>query len=158
QRTVGEDTATLEKSAPKAWRYLCHHAERLDNRGSSIYAGRPRFSVFGVGDYSFTPWKVAISGLYKQLGFRVIGPLANQPVVFDDAVYFLACETEEDARYLAALLNSPPAQNFLAAIIFWDAKRPITADLLRRLNLLEVAREHGSEDAYRTFSKTRGLS
>ena len=33
----------------------------LDNRKSSIYNKRPRFSIFGIGDYSFSKWKVAIS-------------------------------------------------------------------------------------------------
>jgi hypothetical protein len=33
---------------------------------------------------------------------------------------------------LAALLNSAAAQEFYRAFVFWDAKRPITADLCVR--------------------------
>jgi hypothetical protein len=143
QRSVGEDTAAIRKRAPKTWRYLCAHEALLAGRGSSIYAGKPRFSIFGVGEYSFADWKVAISGLYKQLTFNVVGPAHDKCVVLDDTAYFLACASEREARHLASLLNSKPAQRYLGSLVFWDAKRPITAELLRRLSLAEVARELG---------------
>ena len=38
------------------------------------------------------------------------------------------------------LLHSYPAQQFLNAFIFRDAKRPVTVEVLRRLNLVELAR------------------
>ena len=104
----------------------------MKKRGSSIYRNRPPFSVFGVGDYSFAPWKVAISGFYKKLEFVVLGPVKGRPVVLDDTSYFLPCQTKEQAEYLTTLLNSPAARSFYKALIFWDSKRPITADLLRR--------------------------
>jgi len=69
QRTVGGDTAGIKAVAPSTWRYLEQHAAVLAARGSSIYRDRPPFSVFGVGNYSFAPWKVAISGFYKSLRF-----------------------------------------------------------------------------------------
>ncbi len=140
QRSVGEDTRVIEKGAPKTWKYLSRHAYLLDNRASLIYQKRPRFAIFGVGSYSFAPWKVAISGFYKSLNFRAIGPALGKPVVIDDTGYFLACENEAEAHSLAALLNSGTAQEFYRAFVFWDAKRPITADLLQRLDLAALAR------------------
>ena len=136
---IGEDTSRLQEAAPRAWRYLTDHREYLDRRGSSIYRNRPPFSIFGIGDCSFSPWKVAISGLYKRLSFAVVAPHADRPVVFDDTVYFLPCESEEMARRTAGLLNSERAQDFLSAVIFWDAKRPITAQVLNRLDLTTLA-------------------
>jgi hypothetical protein len=56
-------------------------------------------------------------------------------VVFDDTVYFLPCITEQEARSLHARLSSEPAQSFYRALVFWDAKRPITAEVLRRFEL-----------------------
>ena len=95
----------IKREAPRTWDYLQSHADRLDARASSIYRNRPRFSVFGVGPYSFAPWKVAISGFYKRLDFRCVGPVEDKPVVLDDTCYFLPCRTEHDARLLAELLN-----------------------------------------------------
>lgn len=148
QKFVGENTAELRQRAPKTWEYLMRHADILGKRGSSIYRDRPAFSIFGVGEYSFAPWKVAISGFYKQLSFRTVGPIEEKPTMLDDTAYFLPCETNEQAVYLASLLNSAPAQSFYNAFIFWDAKRPITAELLRRLDLRLLARELGSEEVF----------
>ncbi len=135
QMTVCEDTAQLAQTAPVTWEYLTRHAPRMAARKSSIYRDKPAFSIFGVGSYSFTPWKVAISGLYKRLTFTAIGPIEGRPVVFDDTVSFLACASEDEARHIADLLNAPRAQEFLNAMIFWTDKRPITTGLLRRLSL-----------------------
>ena len=143
QRCVGEDTARIESEAPATWRYLKAHGRYLDKRTSTIYRNRPRFSVFGVGSYTFAPWKVAISGFYKKLEFSVIGPVADKPVVLDDTCYFLPFESKVDAELVAAMLHSEPAQRFLGSRIFWDAKRPITAGILRSLDLSALAVELG---------------
>ena len=143
QRATGEDTSALAERAPLAWAYLCRHGEQLDARRSAIYRGRARFAVFGVGPYSFAPWKVAISGLYKRLRFRALGPVAGQPSVLDDTAYSLPCRSESEARLLLELLESAPAQEFFAARVFWDAKRPITVGLLSQLDLAKLAGELG---------------
>ena len=139
-RDGADDVGLLEDAAPV-----------LKKRGSSIYRNRPPFSVFGVGDYSFAPWKVAISGFYKKLEFVVLGPVKGRPVVLDDTSYFLPCQTKEQAEYLTTLLNSPAARSFYKALIFWDSKRPITADLLRRLDLRKLAVELGSEEEFDAY-------
>lgn len=133
QRRTGEDTAAIESIAPRTWAYLQKHAERLADRKSSIYRGRPPFSIFGIGEYSFAKWKVAISALHKQLAFRVIGPQDGRPVMLDDTTYFLSFRTKKEAVATAARLNSPEVQEFYQAWIFWDAKRPITSEILQRL-------------------------
>ena len=145
QHHVGEDTSRIKQESPRTWEYLQSHGERLDRRRSSIYENRPRFSVFGVGPYSFAPWKVAISGFAKRLEFHCIGPYEEKPVVVDDTCYFLPCDTEEDARVLTNLLNSEMARGFFQSFIFWDAKRPITAQLLNTLALKTLAEESGLE-------------
>ena len=151
QKSVGEQTCSIEEQAPMTWAYLRKNAELLKKRGSSIYRKRPEFSIFGVGDYSFAPWKVAISGFYKRLEFVAVGPVGRKPVVLDDTSYFLPCDTEEQAVYLASLLNSPAARSFYNAFVFWDSKRPITADVLRRLSLRRLAEELGLEEKFNAF-------
>ncbi len=146
QRSIGEETNSIKHIAPKTWAYLISHSNLLDKRRSSVYEGQPRFSVFGVGEYSFSPWKVAISGLYKKLHFAVVGTYNGKPIVLDDTCYFMPCQSEEEAQYLAELLNSAVAEEFFKSFIFWDAKRPITASILKRLSLVALARELGTED------------
>ena len=139
QSRPGDDTSVIAERAPRTWAYLCANGERLDARRSSIYRKRPRFSVFGVGPYTFAPWKVAISALHKRLSFAVVGPHNARPVVLDDTCYHLSFESEAHARQSAHLLNSEPCMELLAAMVFWDAKRPITGDVLRRVDLRQVA-------------------
>lgn len=145
QKNVGEKTLLIRTRAPRTWEYLINHADLLDRRASSIYRKRPRFSIFGVGDYTFAPWKVAISGFYKKLSFKVVGPWKGKSFVLDDTCYFIPCRSQGEAELLARLLNSWIAHEFFSALAFWDAKRPITVALLRRLDLLALAEELGLE-------------
>lgn len=143
QTHTGSETAVLSSSAPKTWHYLLSHADVLDNRTSAIYRNRPRFSIFGVGPYSFAPWKVAISGLYKKIAFVVVPPSGGRPVMIDDTCYSIPCTSEAEARCLYDLLSSEPALAFLRSLVFPDAKRPITIDVLRRLSFVALARQRG---------------
>ncbi len=134
QRTVGEDTSPIQNYAPKTWAYLQDHAGQLDARGSTIYKKNPRFSIFGVGDYAFRPWRIAICGLYKALKFRLVPPIEGRPVMFDDTVYYLSLDTEEEARLILAILESQQAMDLLSSLIFWDEKRPIKTSILNVLD------------------------
>jgi hypothetical protein len=135
QKYVGESTAKIKQVTPRTWDYLESHARYLDGRKSQIYQNNPRFSIFGVGDYTFKPWKVAICGLYKSLSFKQVGPVDDKVVVFDDTVYFLGFDREEAARETIDFLNSDPAQKFLSSLIFWDEKRPIKTGILNSLDI-----------------------
>ncbi|MBN2580426.1 MAG: N-6 DNA methylase [Pirellulales bacterium] len=148
QRFIGEDTLQIRESAPKTWNYLKTYIEHFNRRTSSIYRNRPPFSLFGVGEYSFAPAKVAISALHKKLDFIPLGRYARKPMVLDDTCYFLPCSSIAQAESLALLLNSSPAQKFLGSLIFWDAKRPITIEILQQLDLNALARELGKEATY----------
>jgi hypothetical protein len=135
QRALGEDTRALRTRAPRAWRYLSRHRALLAARKSSIYESQPPFAIFGVGAYSFAPWKVAVSGLYKRSVFTVVGPHEGRAIVLDDTCYFLPFDDERGARRAAAALRTDAASEFLAARVFWDAKRPITKGILQTLDL-----------------------
>lgn len=139
QKTFGADTSHLATVAPKLWDYLNSNAEALDGRKSSIYRGRPRFSVFGHGDYTYAPFKVAISGLHKEAVFRLVAPIKGQPVVLDDTCYFLPFHDGTEAAVVTAQLNSPESQLLIESLVFWDSKRPITKKLLARLDLTKLA-------------------
>lgn len=154
QKHTGDDTSEIEHRAPKTWNYLMQHSEILDGRKSSIYKDRPRFSVFGIGAYSFALWKIAISGLYKQLSFVSVPPSEGRPVMIDDTCYSIPCRSKQEADLLITLLSSEPAHEFLNSLIFSDSKRPITIDVLRRLSFLELAHEQGSFDELKKFTNT----
>jgi len=138
QRFVGEGTDLIKTNAPATWEYLLGHGPQLDARGSSIYAKNPRFSIFGVGDYAFKLWKIAICALYKKLEFRLIGPIEGKPVMFDDTVYFISFDTKEEAEIALTQLNSAEVRRLLSSMIFWDEKRPIKTAILNAVDFEKV--------------------
>ncbi len=143
QHFVGQQTGIIKHNSPKTWNYLQKHSDRLDGRISVIYRGNPQFSIFGVGDYTFTDWKIAISGFYKNIRFRLISPYEDKPVVFDDTCYFLSCRSKEEAMVLYEILSSQAAEEFFSAYIWWDSKRPITLEILNMLSLVKLAGFYG---------------
>lgn len=144
QRALGESTLALAESAPRTFAYLKAHEDALAARKSRIYVGRPPFAIFGVGAYTFAPYKVAICGLYKRVAFQVIGPLDGKPVMVDDTIMFLPFDEHAMAERVARALNGDLARTFFEARVFWDEKRPLGKALLSTLSLrklLEVSAE-----------------
>lgn len=141
QTAVGENTASIEQKAPSTWAYLKNHEERLSQRLGSGLSKMVPFSIFGVGEYSFSTWKVAISGFHKRLEFRLVGPIQGKPVMLDDATYFISCGNRREAEFTHFLLSTDQARDFLCSLIFWDSKRPITASILNRLDLRALSAE-----------------
>lgn len=142
QKAIGMDTSYIREKYPKTWNYLLSHSEKLDARGSSIYKKNPRFSIFGVGDYSFKMWKIAICSLYKNLSFRLVEPIERKPVQFDDTVYFISFNSKEEAENAYSYLTSDSVQKILNSLIFWGDKRPIKASILNLLKWEDSENHH----------------
>ena len=141
QKKVGQETKYIKELYPKTYNYLFHNIEYFSKRKSSIYKGKPMFSIFGIGDYSFKPYKVAIAGMYKTTTFSLVKPNNNKPVMLDDTCYFIGFETLIEAEITRILLNKEMTQNFIQSIAFKDAKRMITKELLMRIDLNEIINE-----------------
>jgi hypothetical protein len=150
QLALGEDTARLRALAPLTWDYLSRHRARFEARKSSIYLRGHVFAMFGVGPYTFAPWKVAVSGLYKRLSFSLLGPHEGRPIVLDDTCYFLPFPSEEAARSALTALQSAEAQGFFESRVFWDRKRPIQKSLLQSLDLQRLIRSRADSASSRS--------
>jgi hypothetical protein len=135
QRKIKEDTSYIEKLVPKTWQYLKDNQECLDNRKSVIYKNCPEFSMFGVGDYSFSKYKVGVSGFYKNPIFALLN--SQEPMMMDDTCYFISFENYDDAYMAMLILNSDLVQEFIKSISFLDSKRPFTKKILQRINFEE---------------------
>jgi hypothetical protein len=129
QLRLGASTAALP--APVA-AYLERHAARLAARRSSIYSNAPPYAIFGVGPYTFAPWKVAVAGLYARPRFRVLGPHEGKPTVLGDTAYFVPFDDRARAEAFAALMNGRPMLAAVGARVC-GGKRPITKRLLDAL-------------------------
>lgn len=139
QRKVGQDTSFIRHKFPETFQYLSSHKQLFDCRKSSIYNNKPDFSIFGIGDYSFKIYKVAISGLYKTFSFSLVLPLGSKPLMLDDTCYFIGFDNLSYAVYATLLLNSKKTRALLQSITFSDAKRTFTKDILMRIDLYKLA-------------------
>lgn len=136
QQRIGQNTDYIA-NYPCTYAYLRNHLDLFRNRKSTIYKGNPDFSIFGIGEYSFKPFKVAVSGLYKTFHFTLVLP-DKKPVMLDDTCYFLGFDDLISAVAIHTLLNSDVVESFLQSITFSDAKRMITKDALMRIDLRRV--------------------
>ena len=134
QKKIGQKTKYIKEQYPLTYKYLTSHKEYFDKRKSSIYKGKPIFSIFGIGDYSFAPYKVAISGLYKSTHFTLVSTSDTKPIMLDDTCYFIGFENLKMAEIAHYLVNSELVQKFLKSIIFLDSKRSINKDTLMRID------------------------
>lgn len=147
QRRTGEDTSVLKYTHPLTYSYLTRYEAAFAGRKSSIYKGKDKFSVFGVGDYTFKPYKILVSSLYKTVNFILVSQHGGKPIIVDDTCYQLDFDNQTEAANAYEALNSTEIQSLLKALMFKDAKRVVTKNLLMRLDLTRICREKGATEA-----------
>lgn len=148
QKCINESTDYIQTNYPKTWKYLIAHTEDFEKRKSIIYKNKCKYSIFSVGDYTFKPYKVAISGLYKSLSFKLITPYENKTVLLDDTCNFISFNTYEEAEFILSLLKSDIAKEYLNARISWESKRPVKTELLNSIDFEKLAKVNNQEQIY----------
>ena len=138
QKFLHEDTVYLQKDHPLTWAYLQKYKEAFARRKSSIYRGAPPFSMFGIGPYAYTPYKIGISGFYKKPFFSLLLSDDKKPVMVDDTCYFIPFCSYSLAYTALLYLNSEQVQRFLTSNAFLDSKRPYTKKLLSTIDFSKV--------------------
>ncbi|MFA0748060.1 Eco57I restriction-modification methylase domain-containing protein, partial [Fervidibacter sp.] len=121
----GYDEEWLQENCPRTYGYLKRFEEvlreraafkryftRKDKNGRIVETG-PFYSMFDVGTYTFAPWKVVWPNIASALNAAVVGLAEGKVVVPQHIVTLVACETEDEAHYICALINSSSA-NFTA--------------------------------------------
>ena len=106
--------------------------------------------MFGVGGYSYSRYKVGVSGFYKKPLFSVLYSNDNKPVMTDDTSYFICFDSYDMAYTAMLLLNSKKVQGFLTSIAFLDAKRPYTKKVLERIDFFKIVNSLTFDELART--------
>ena len=133
QDLLKQDTNYMKDKSPLLWNYLNNNIEYFRKRKSSIYNNSPEFSMFGIGDYTWSKFKVGVSGFYKKPIFSLL--VDDKPVMLDDTSYFLGFEDYNTAYTIMLILNSNQVQSFLKQIANLESKRPYTKKILSRISL-----------------------
>ncbi len=106
----------MQRRFIKTWGYL--HKFEADLRKSGIIkryfkADSPFYSIFNIGDYTFTPYKVVIREIAGGLTCAVAGEHEGKPIIPDHKLVIVGLKKEAEAHYVCALLNSSPARLFV---------------------------------------------
>lgn len=132
QKKIKQDTNYIKNKAPKTWKYLNDNKEYFDKRKSTSYKNSPNFSIFGIGNYSFKKYKVAISSFNKNPMFSLVS--GDEIFMLDDGCYYLSFDDYDSAYITMLILNSELVREFLNNIAFLDSKRPFSKKVLKRID------------------------
>jgi hypothetical protein len=111
----------METQAPMTLAYLRPFEKILLARGSKPIAELARktqfYAMFGVGEYSVAPWRVAWARTTKHMGAAVLSQMrtavGRKAIIACDHATFIATDDRMEAHYICAILNSTFVQEFL---------------------------------------------
>ena len=108
--------AEMQSHFPKTFNYFKQFEEPLRKR--KVFKlffdvkTAPFYSVYAVGPYTFSPFKVVWREVSNNLDAAVCGTHDSRIIVPDHTLVYISCESEEEAHFVSALMNSSPA-NFI---------------------------------------------
>lgn len=144
QQKLKQDTSYIKTKLPKTWDYLNKNKDFFNKRKSKMYKNTPNFSIFGIGDYSFKKYKVAISNFKKDPKFSLI--YSEKPAMLDNTCYYLSFDDFDEAYISMLILNSQLVKNFLKNIAFLESKRPFSKKILKRIDIRKCLKILSLED------------
>jgi hypothetical protein len=130
----------LPVNAPLTYAYLRRFEERLRNRGSyrRYQAGKPFWSLWSTGPYSFADHKVVWQEMPGgRFGAAYLTPvedehLGRKTVICDHKLYFVPCRSEDEAAFLTGFLNAPLISSAVGA---YAAQLSLGASVVEYLNI-----------------------
>ena len=106
----------MQAKFPKTYGYLMQFEEELRRRSGFKQffdvLTAPFYSVYNVGTYTFSPFKVCWREVASDIRAAVCAPTDTKVVTFDHTLVGVSCDSENEAHFICALLNSAPA-NFV---------------------------------------------
>jgi len=111
----------MKKDWPHTYNYLTRFKQILLSRGSKTVrelAERTAFyAMFGIGRYTVARYKVVWKRMASDLVAAVIGQHKTEfgwkTIIPTDTTSLFATESEDEAHYLCAILNSQPVRRFV---------------------------------------------
>jgi len=140
QRKAGEDNEEkLARVFPLTYKYLERFKDRFTARKSRIFTQKPFYGLFGLGTYTWKPYKVCWCGLGFKPEFVVLSAIRDRMVgdklpIPDGTIYFIPLDRKEEAHFVCAVLNSELVRKFLSARS-GKSKRGLSKKVMEQLSL-----------------------
>ena len=142
----GYDEDWLKEKLPLTYGYLLKFRALLRQRSGirkyfcddNDHLFAPFYSIYNVGEYTLSPYKVVWGRMGSELSAGVAesrkdAQLGRKPPIPQETVMFVPCEKRDEAHYICALLNSCVA-NFVAKS-YSTGKSFASAHLLKHVRL-----------------------
>lgn len=109
EKGKGYAVSWMQETHPLTWAYLKKFQTLLGERKAFGVAKDPFYSMYAIASYTFAPHKVAWMDISSTMKAAVV-PVreGNEMIVPEHTVIFLTAESEDEAHYVAAVLNSAP--------------------------------------------------
>lgn len=114
QSNKAVDIAELATKYPKTFAYLEQFRDQLRERsGYKQYfdtSKAPYYSLYNVGDYTFSPYKVVWREIASSLVAAVVTTHGDKVIIPDHKLTLTALKSLDEAHYLCAVLNATPSR------------------------------------------------
>ena len=106
----------MQANLPKTYAFLRQFEQELRSRSGFKQFFDPKtapfYSVYNVGPYTFSPHKVCWREVATDINAAVCSSEGDKVITIDHTLVGVSCESNREAHYICALLNSAPA-NFV---------------------------------------------
>ncbi len=112
--------AEMQKEYPKTWGYLSRFESVLRKTGIFRRYYKPTdpfYSIFNIGDYTFSTHKVVIREIADSLTAAVVEPRGGKPCIPDHKLVMVEARCADEAHFLCGVLNSAPARLFVGSYV-----------------------------------------
>ena len=110
EKRIGYEENWLSVEYPKTYAYLKRFEDVLWQRKSQpvrrLMKSGAFYSMFAVGDYTFSPWKVVWRYISTEMTAAVVGSSLKQAIVPDCKLMLVPVESATEAYFVAGVLNS----------------------------------------------------
>jgi len=113
QRLKAIPETRMQRDYPKVFAYLKRFEDHLRNRPAFrryFKEDAPFYSIFNIGDYTFSPWKVVWRYIASGMMCATVGATGDgRPIIPDCKLMLCECVSRAEAYFVTATLNSAPA-------------------------------------------------
>jgi len=149
-KKANEDNETeLKNNSPKTYEYLKSNKKVLEDRSSTWLDKGPFYNLFGLGEYTWSDYKVVWCRLGFKPHFAVISTvddedLGEKMVVPGDHFMFISTDDKYEAHFLCSLLNSSIYQKSIKGIAS-KGKSSLSKTVISKLQLPEYRETEDSK-------------
>ena len=149
-KKANEDNETeLKNNCPKTYEYLESNRQALEDRSSSWLDKGTFYNVFGLGEYTWSDYKLVWCRLGFKPHFAVVSTvddedLGEKMVVPGDHFMFISTDDKYEAHFLCGLLNSSIYQKSIKGIAS-EGKSSLSKTVISKLELPEYKESEDSK-------------